>query len=148
VRPAGSDEPRRLRRRKKDNDLVDERSVEGLTNEITSVEVDVLGTSMIFRYCDQLINGAGSRAHAWRGIDEGSGGGYHRMSLCVGPGKVHGNDGVVGRTPHQQAPDRAGDRTFNLVSGTTSEPGRYVKSLWGAPWRAGTPGASLRTGDG
>jgi hypothetical protein len=29
----------------------------------------------------------------------------------------------------------AGDRTFKLSAGITSEPRRYVKSLGGAPWR-------------
>jgi hypothetical protein len=38
-----------------------------------------------------------------------------------------------------------GDRPFKLASGTTSEPGRYVKSLWGARGgpQMGTPGPPL-----
>ena len=31
------------------------------------------------------------------------------------------------------------DRTFKLDFDTTSEYGRYVKSLWEAPWRARCP---------
>ena len=33
----------------------------------------------------------------------------------------------------------AEDRTFKLHSGKTSEYGRYVKSLWEAPWALGRP---------
>ncbi len=40
----------------------------------------------------------------------------------------------------EQLPDRqsepVGDWTFKLSSRTTSGYGRYVESLWGAPWRA------------
>ena len=49
---------------------------------------------------------------------------------------------------------RSEDRTFKLHSGKTSEYGRYVKSLWEAPWRArGAPSgtgahARGRPGDG
>jgi hypothetical protein len=38
--------------------------------------------------------------------------------------------------PNQELADIGGDRTFKLSSGITSGYGRYVKPLWGAPWRA------------
>jgi len=40
-------------------------------------------------------------------------------------------------------PNSRGARAYKLPSGTTSEYGRYVKSLWGAPRRAERPSMGL-----
>jgi hypothetical protein len=81
-----------------------------------------------------VIWGMGS----WLELNAKFGGISERLACCVrGSGRCgRGSRGSTSR-PRATRPGIVGDRAFKLGSGTTSEPGRYVKSLGGVPSREG-----------